>query len=1321
MKHTKTIKTLSVLATIAFMGCAKEKPYDVQYKEVELLSRNQIVTEETVQLEDGSTVTRPVEYVYVPMTLGTPMNVTDADPFYQGQEKVVRLQWAEEGLEVVEIERDRRFADNDLNEYPVLTIPGAYKDYRCREDAYGECTNAEEENTEVEWYDKKNFLPELENLKVKEVNELDIFTLNNASCLSEGETKVVNYEITPGVINVELEKNYKVSKADFFCFFMAFFDDQLKTSGFRVRKYFSLVRLDKLATPGYQPVVYNEPDRDDFGFFAREEKVLTGEFDRQRPEKRDFMERWNPGTPDDLKTEKNEYSPRFVEYYLSPEYSKPENDYILQATKEAVALMNQEMFQSKVPLQIKLIEQKDPKKAVSPGDLRYTSLVLIEDPLANGLLGYGPAVSNPYTGEIIKAHTNMYLGVLKSMTRWVYQAAVDITNERAQAANQTQNVEDIKIAPEALENLPESLALAHFPELIAANMPKPPVVEPTPTPTPGDQGDTNTDDQGDSQDEGDVADNNDGDTPAEEGEVVVEEGEVVVEEAGHAIAEHAHSKRFERALKKAISPEMYRRVMRATEARIHAKKDSTNKAAAILARLKEEGNLTKEQEHLLKEEARLDRYAENNALAVEFFPIGGTSKVIYPTLLKISGVQTDKGTLKPFDELTTDQKAEVQKVIVSNSYKATLIHELGHNLGLRHNFMGSWDKDNFYTDAEAQALGMEAAPAYSSIMDYSFSEYNQLKAFGKYDLAALRFGYANQVELKNGQFVEVKGSISKFKESLTGDLAMREYQFCTDENAGLSSTCNRFDEGTNLVEVSKHLIKRYKDYYKYRNFRDGRLDFSAYDLPSYVFARMNEFTRIRDVMEEYEFFAEIFGPELMQEGCTPQQEEQFPVCKMINDRRDSVKIVGDFFIEVLKTPDHLCALALPEDPTTVVAYKKLYDIYDDVKFDIDYVTTSCFDPKVKETLGTADPQSGTPALIPVGETGKFLNGFKDMDPNYKYVTDRFVLGTWPDKVMAFNALFRRTWGKSNTDRGHMSLMDLPYVKEQAQEVLDHMILGKPMQSYLPFTMEDGKKFSIPYAIQDDYKVETLEDYFTWLRDYLGLPVGGGEGNLLAASLTQTRTGIDFGDQYTDAAFETRNMAAVIRQRGFVPEVNRSPEEIYYYDSKARTTFSANEYSPYAFRMISALNNFETLEAAGRLAAAQVVEARNNPEPPQTLPAPAQVFWLMNPSLQNQLIQLSEQGADIPQDVFTGQFGPQIGPLLFAAYQQGADFMKAVLVLKEEMANTPPADASDEVKALYNLPVELIADYAMGLLTEETLEYYKKQLLRMPNFLDLPLR
>ncbi|MEF1231526.1 hypothetical protein QTO02_29350, partial [Vibrio fortis] len=42
---------------------------------------------------------------------------------------------------------------------------------------------------------------------------------------------------------------------------------------------------------------------------------------------------------------------------------------------------------------------------------------LIDEPVDNGLLGYGPSATNPLTGEIIHAHVNQYLGVIRTTTR----------------------------------------------------------------------------------------------------------------------------------------------------------------------------------------------------------------------------------------------------------------------------------------------------------------------------------------------------------------------------------------------------------------------------------------------------------------------------------------------------------------------------------------------------------------------------------------------------------------------------------------------------------------------------------------------------------------------------------------------------------------------------------------------------------------------------------------------------------------------------------------------------------------------------------------
>ncbi|MCA9543919.1 MAG: hypothetical protein KC613_05995, partial [Myxococcales bacterium] len=100
--------------------------------------------------------------------------------------------------------------------------------------------------------------------------------------------------------------------------------------------------------------------------------------------------------------------------------------------------------------------------------------------------------------------------------------------------------------------------------------------------------------------------------------------------------------------------------------------------------------------------------------------------------------------------------------------------EVGHTLGLRHNFQGSYDSLN-YPDAywrmreenlteaqtladiyrlsnqtEAQIDGQMKQLQYSSIMDYGFGWANDLAGVGKYDHAAMVFGYTSDVYRAEG-------------------------------------------------------------------------------------------------------------------------------------------------------------------------------------------------------------------------------------------------------------------------------------------------------------------------------------------------------------------------------------------------------------------------------------------------------------------------------------------------------------------------------------------------------------------------------------------
>lgn len=113
-------------------------------------------------------------------------------------------------------------------------------------------------------------------------------------------------------------------------------------------------------------------------------------------------------------------------------------------------------------------------------------------------------------------------------------------------------------------------------------------------------------------------------------------------------------------------------------------------------------------------------------------------------------------------------------------YEAVMEHEIGHTLGLRHNFAGSYDSVNYmdrywdlreenlaherlsditnFQDFLTKALGQSAVTptqiegrmpefSYSSIMDYAARFFvEDIHGIGKYDEAAILFGYGHHVE-----------------------------------------------------------------------------------------------------------------------------------------------------------------------------------------------------------------------------------------------------------------------------------------------------------------------------------------------------------------------------------------------------------------------------------------------------------------------------------------------------------------------------------------------------------------------------------------------
>lgn len=228
---------------------------------------------------------------------------------------------------------------------------------------------------------------------------------------------------------------------------------------------------------------------------------------------------------------------------------------------------------------------------------------------------------------------------------------------------------------------------------------------------------------------------------------------------------------------------------------------------------------------------------------------------------------------------------EVYQQLRREIYRAVMLHEIGHTVGLRHNFKSSYDALNYqddfwqirerYAEEEWHAQRMPEY-RYASIMDYGARFNSDTKGLGKYDNAAIKYVYGHHGEVFDDS-VDVPGRLdleleftdyAKIPEMLGGDLgnltarqdrpvaelqaekldgvlANAEkllenrdqspenfwiertvpYFYCSDEMRG-DLKCRVWDEGANHTEVVQSAIQRFWNYFLFSNYRRGRNEYS---------------------------------------------------------------------------------------------------------------------------------------------------------------------------------------------------------------------------------------------------------------------------------------------------------------------------------------------------------------------------------------------------------------------------------------------------------------------------------------------------------------
>ncbi len=395
-----------------------------------------------------------------------------------------------------------------------------------------------------------------------------------------------------------------------------------------------------------------------------------------------------------------------------------------------------------------------------------------------------------------------------------------------------------------------------------------------------------------------------------------------------------------------------------------------------------------------------------------------------------------EGELPAWHLLDSEKKQQLLTAIVPVVWVPTLVHELGHNLGLRHNFGGSEDKANFYTKEELAQMDISHEIKYSSVMDYAYRSTNELLTLGKYDIAALRFGYQREVELaESGVFEKVNVSLQDDKNEKLQNL--KRYRYCTDEHVDANALCKRWDEGTGYLEFVQNQISSYETFYKLRNFRNNRLNFSMYDDGAYAQRIASQMRDLRRIVKLKEWII-VGNP-----GIPPKEWE---TNEFLKDLKGASDLAVDFFIKVIKTPDTLCLVN--EKATGEKTVERLLVI--------DNEETECSNIALKAEYEME------------GQGGKFLNSIKDKRNTNPYIDQIDVRGIYADKLIAGWVLANRTVGSPSLDATEGTIISDPEYGGSVFQLIAELAFDE-VQSKVKFTTTKGSvEIPMLYSLRDSH-------------------------------------------------------------------------------------------------------------------------------------------------------------------------------------------------------------------------------------------------------------